>query len=59
MKYSWKKGLVKTLKNGLILFGPAILAFLAKVPPQYAPIAGLVAYYLKNWYETTTGKKIA
>lgn len=50
-KYSFKTGLWKTLKNGLILLGPAIIAFLANVPVQYAPIAGLIAYMIKNYVE--------
>ena len=51
MTYSVKTGLWKTLKNGLIWFGPAILAFLANVPAEYAGVASIVAYLLKNWYE--------
>jgi len=50
-KYSFWIGLQKTIKNTAILFGPAILAFLANVPPKYAWIAGPIAYLFKNWLE--------
>ena len=51
INYSVLIGLKKSLKNWLIMFGPAILAFLANVPPQYAVITGFVAYFIKNWIE--------
>ena len=51
MAYSVKVGMWKTVKNGLVMFVPAFLAFLANVPPEYAPIAGLIAYFIKNWIE--------
>ena len=50
-KYSLKTGLWKTLKNGLVMFVPAILAFLANVPIQYVPIASLIVYFIKNYIE--------
>ena len=49
--YSLKIGLWKTIKNGLVLFVPAILAFLANVPAQYVPLAGLLVYFIKNFIE--------
>ena len=55
--YDWKVGVKKTVKNFLIMFAPAWLAFLAGVPEQYAPIASAVAYYYKNWYEINKQKK--
>ena len=50
-KYSFKVGLIKTLKNTLVLFGPAILAFLANIPLEYAWISGPIAYMVKNYLE--------
>jgi len=50
-KYSLKTGLWKTIKNGLIMFVPAILAFLANVPVQYVPVASLIVYFIKNYLE--------
>jgi len=41
----------KTVKNSLVLFGPALLAFLVNVPSQYAWIAGTLAYALKNYLQ--------
>jgi len=49
--YSIKIGLWKTLKNNLVIWAPAILAFLAGVPAQYVPIASLIAYFIKNFIE--------
>jgi len=49
--YSLKTGLWKTIKNWLIMFVPAILAFLANVPVQYTPIASLIVYFIKNFIE--------
>ena len=51
MTYSLTIGIWKTIKNGLIWFGPAILAFLGAVPLQYAGIASVIIYLFKNWYE--------
>ena len=50
-KYSLKIGFLKSLKNWVIMFVPAILAFLANVPPQYAAVAGFIAYFIKNFIE--------
>lgn len=50
-EYSLKIGLSKTLKNTLIMFAPALLAFLASVPAEYAWIAGALAYAIKNYLE--------
>ncbi len=47
--YSLKKGIWKTVKNGLIMFVPAFLAFLASVPIEYTPIAGIIIYFIKNF----------
>ena len=49
--YNIKTGLWKSLKNNLIIFVPAFLAFLASVPIEYAPIAGFIAYFIKNYIE--------
>jgi len=51
VKYSWKIGIWKAIKNNLIVFIPAILAFLANVPAKYAPIASVIVYFLKNYVE--------
>ena len=50
-KYNWKTGLLKTLKNAAIFLIPSALVYLAGVEGEYAPLAGMVAYYIKNWYE--------
>jgi len=47
--YKWKIGLSKTLKNSLVMFAPAILAFLTNVPAEYGMVAGVLAYALKNY----------
>lgn len=61
MSYSFKTGVWKTFKNGVIMLGPALLAFLANLPldvqTKYAPLIGLIAYFIKNWYENKDGKK--
>ena len=42
-------GIWKTIKNGLIFWMPALVAFLANVPVEYAVIAGFIIYLLKNY----------
>lgn len=50
--YSLRIGLWKTIKNnGLIVWIPAILAFLANVPIEYAPIASFLIYLIKNYIQ--------
>jgi len=49
--YSFWVGMSKTLKNVLVMFGPAILAFLANVPAEYSWLAGALAYAIKNYLE--------
>lgn len=49
MVYSFLTGIWKTLKNGLIWWTPALIAFLAAVPVQYAVFASAVIYILKNY----------
>jgi|WetSurMetagenome_2_1015567.scaffolds.fasta_scaffold483420_2 hypothetical protein len=55
MGYSIRTGLWKTFKNCLIVLGPSIVAFVAALPPeyqtQYAPILGIVLYFVKNYAE--------
>lgn len=55
MPYSILEGLFKTVKNTVILFGPSIVAFLTALPEEYrimyAPILGVVLYFLKNYIE--------
>jgi hypothetical protein len=50
-EYSWKTGLQKTLKNTAIFLVPSVLAYLAGVQGEYAPLAGMATYFIKNWYE--------
>jgi hypothetical protein len=49
--YSFLIGLWKTLKNGLIWWAPALITFLSNVPIEYAGVASVLIYILKNWYE--------
>ena len=49
--YSWKTGGWKSIKNWLIVWSPAILAFLLNVPAQYAGLGGLIAYFIKNFIQ--------
>jgi hypothetical protein len=55
MAYSVKTGIWKSIKNWVIVLAPSILAFLANLPEEwklaYAPLLGMVTYFLKNWYE--------
>lgn len=48
-KYSFWIGIKKTLKNWLVLWAPAVLAFLASVPVEYGALAGAAAYLVKNY----------
>ena len=50
-KYSFITGFEKTLKNFLVMFAPAFIAFLANVPPGYGALAGFVSYLIKNYLE--------
>jgi hypothetical protein len=56
VKYSVWIGLVKTAKNSAVLLIPFFLAIIAGMPVEYAWITAPVAYFLKNLYETKTGK---
>jgi len=47
--YSFWIGLWKSVCNNLVIFVPAILAFLANVPPKYTPIASLLTYIIVNF----------
>jgi hypothetical protein len=55
MAYSFKTGIWKTVKNGLILLAPSIVAFLANLPAdiqvEYAMPIGLALYFIKNYIE--------
>jgi len=51
--YDWIVGLKKTFKNVIIMFAPALLAFLANVPVEYTPIASFLVYMLKNYLENS------
>ena len=50
--YSVILGVWKTIKNGLIVLAPSIIAFIAELPPeisaQYTIPLGFVLYFLKN-----------
>ena len=50
-KYSKWIGVKKAIKNNAITLVPFVLAVLASVPPEYAWIASVVVYMLKNYYE--------
>jgi len=55
MSYKIEIGVWKTIKNGLIMFGPSIVAFIGNLPEsikvQYALPIGLVLYFIKNFIE--------
>ena len=55
-KYSIWIGVWKAIKNNLVVLIPFFLAVLAEVPVELAPIASLLAYYLKNLYEQKVQK---
>ena len=59
MKYSIKTGLMKSLKNTVIVVGiPALILFVDNwttiIPNQWygvaAPIMGFVSYFVKNYF---------
>jgi len=60
MGYSIKLGLWKTVKNFVIVAGPAILAFMAALPEdvviKYALPLGLLSYFIKNLIENWNAK---
>lgn len=58
IEYSYWIGFLKTLKTNLVIWVPALLAFLAAVPVEYAPIASVIVYFLKNMYEVKTNSKL-
>ena len=49
VKYNLKTGAWKTVKTNLYIWAPAVLAFLASVPPEYAWVASVIVYFIKNW----------
>ena len=51
IEYSFWKGIWKSLINVVVIFAPAILAFLANVPAEYTPIASIIAYAIKNYIQ--------
>ena len=51
MDYNLKTGLVKSLKNTLVIWVPAMIAFLANVPLEYAGIASFLTYFIKNYLQ--------
>jgi hypothetical protein len=61
MAYSLKTGIWKTLKNGLIVLGPSIIAFVAALPAdvqiKYAAPLGFLLYFIKNYIENRTSAK--
>ena len=48
-KYSFLVGLAKSFKNTLVVLAPMILAILAGLPVEYSPVAGFLAYLIKNY----------
>ena len=53
INYSAWTGTIKTAKNSAVLLIPFFVAVLLGFPGEYAWIAGPIAYFLKNLYETT------
>ncbi len=59
MGYSIWIGIKKTIKNGLIVMGPAAIAgyasFIAALPTEYQTAAtaifGFLGYFVKNWIQ--------
>ena len=49
--YSKWTGVIKAIKNNAYTLIPFCLAILASVPPEYAWIASVITYMLKNYYE--------
>jgi len=58
MAYSFLTGIVKSIKNVVVVLTPAFLAgyaaFYAALPPEYqtpiSVLAAFLAYFVKNWY---------
>ena len=50
-KYSVWIGIWKSVKNNAFTLIPFFIAVLAGLPVEYAPIASLLTYFLKNLYE--------
>lgn len=50
-EYSFITGLLKSGKNWLVLWVPAIIAFLTSVPVEYGAVAGFLVYLLKNYIQ--------
>ena len=48
--YSFKIGLLKTLKNAAIFLLPSLVAYQTSVPQQYAGLLAMGIYFLKNYY---------
>ena len=56
--YSAWIGCLKTVKNSAYMLIPFAVQILAEVPMKYAWIASAIIYFLKNMYETKSGKKL-
>ena len=50
-KYNLGIGFWKAVKNNLVIFAPAIIAFLLSVPAKYTPIASVLVYMIKNYIQ--------
>lgn len=54
-KYSIKTGVLKAVKNMVVVLWPFILGGITTMPPewqvQYAPIISFVSYLVKNYLE--------
>jgi hypothetical protein len=57
VKYSALIGILKTIKNSIILFLPPIILIIEGLPVKYAWFAGPIAYFLKNLYEIKFSNK--
>jgi len=55
MSYSFWTGLWKTIKNGLIVLAPSIVAFITNLPADiqtvYAMPIGFILYFIKNYIQ--------
>ena len=51
--YNSLTGLKKTIKNTIVTLAPVIILLLQEVPLEYAWLAGMAAYFVKNLVENS------
>lgn len=53
--YSVVLGIWKTIKNGLVVLAPSILAFIGALPPEiqveHTIVLGFIIYFIKNFIQ--------